>query len=58
MKGKNKKEKNIKINVIIDYNVRNHGNEPVAVEKARRSKEVLEKYGFPEEYLEMKRRQL
>lgn len=39
---------------IISNDVRDYGNDPFILKKARESKEFLEKHGFPEEVIKFK----
>ena len=39
-------------NTVISDKVRDHGNDPFFVKKAKESKEFLDKHGFPKELLE------
>jgi hypothetical protein len=49
---KNKKKSQKKsAKVVISNKVKDHGNDPFFIKKARESKEFLEKHGFPKELL-------
>ena len=52
-KDKNTTQKKIG-NAIISDKVKDYGNEPFIIKKAKESKEFLEKHGFPKELLEKK----
>ena len=44
------KKKTMSRTITVSDKVRDYSNEPFVIEKNRKAKELLEKYGFPEEF--------
>ncbi len=52
MKSSNKKSTKAKPSIVISDKVRSYANDPFVIRKAQKSKEFLEKNGFPKEFLD------